>query len=300
MAENTCRKRGIIAAVRFGRAQSCRSWANWNMGSASGAHLRRPLLCCLQCWAGAEVVVGMGATRFPCQLLLWFYIYVRAWTNYGYIYIYIYIYICGPKKIELRINHVYGNTKHGVATSALCGCGSGAPRGRAKTSLLLRRCAPCVRTSPPGGKRGKTGQVVATSALWIMHGGSTGRRLIGCFLQQGGEVTQHPEELHSAVWRMEQGGRSLATCLCFVARKSPRFLHDGPYRLARGILSVVRTSVVHRAAGPGPIGTWGPPLAPAFVLLAVLGGGRGGGGHGRKALPMPAAALVLCICTRMD
>jgi hypothetical protein len=29
--------RGIIAVVRFGRAQSCRSWANWNTGPASSA-----------------------------------------------------------------------------------------------------------------------------------------------------------------------------------------------------------------------------------------------------------------------
>jgi hypothetical protein len=43
--------RGIIAVARFGRAQSCRaSWANWNMGFASGA--RFCVLCCLQCWAG--------------------------------------------------------------------------------------------------------------------------------------------------------------------------------------------------------------------------------------------------------
>jgi hypothetical protein len=42
--------------------------------------------------------------------------------------------------------------------------------------------------------------------------------------------------------------------------------------------------VVHRVAGPGPIGTWGPPPAPAFVLLAVLGGGRSGSGHGHRRI----------------
>jgi hypothetical protein len=56
----------------------------------------------------------------------------------------------------------------------------------------------------------------------VDYGGSTGMRLIGCFLQQGGS---HPEELAPCgAWNREVFGH-----LCLVARKSPRFLRDGPY-----------------------------------------------------------------------
>jgi hypothetical protein len=57
----------------------------------------------------------------------------------------------------------------------------------------------------------------------VGYGGSTGGRLTGCFLQQGGS---RPEELvpYGAWSNMEVIGH-----LCLVARKSPRFLRDGPY-----------------------------------------------------------------------
>jgi hypothetical protein len=70
-------------------------------------------------------------------------------------------------------------------------------------------------------------------------------------------------------------GRSLATCVWSRAR-ALAFFAMAPTD-CHGVYLPQSASIVHRAAGPGPIGTWGPPPAPAFVLLAVLGGGRGAG-----------------------
>jgi hypothetical protein len=62
----------------------------------------------------------------------------------------------------------------------------------------------------------------APRGLWGFHWGAMDRRLIGCFLQQGGS---RPEELvPRGAWSREVFGH-----LRLVARKSPHFLRDGPY-----------------------------------------------------------------------
>jgi hypothetical protein len=187
------------------------------------------------------------------------------------IYIYIYIYMRAkknraPNKSRIREHKARGCNQRVVWVRERSATGAGKDLPAPAQMCALRKNKP-PRRKTRENRAGGCHQCVVDYA-WGFHWSATHRLL---FAARG---RSHPAPRGaSAVWRMEQGGRSLATCLCFVARKSPRFLRDGPYRLARGILSVVRTSVVHRVAGPGPIGTWGPPLAPAFVLLAVLGGG---------------------------
>ena len=82
------------------------------------------------------------------------------------------------------------------------------------------------------------------------------------------------------MWRMEQGGPWPPV---LGRAQEPPLSSRWSLLIGTGYNCRRPLAVVHRVAGLEPIGTWGPPPAPAFVLLAVLGGGRSGSGmHGRS------------------